>query len=160
MCHSSLTQYFIYFRSCDWNHLNLPSDTETETASEKEALTDIDKDDDRFEKNLVGSISTESASECLDISQFDENDDNEATVMHLQIQIKKLEERLQKQYTEKYKFKEQAAQHEKRNKKIEKIFNPDQVDSLGRKNMRGKKWSASTITKALKIFKLEWDMWV
>ena len=144
MGYSSLTQYFIYFSSCDLDHLNILSDTETESASEQETSTEI-------EKYGVGSISTETASESMDISQLYENDDDEAKIVHLHNQIKKLEERLQKQYTEKYKFKEEAALHEKRYQKVEKIFNPDQIDCLGRKNMRGKKWSAPTLTKALKI---------
>ena len=117
-----LTEDFICFRSYDGEQSTILSNTETESASETDKHEKLDKCE-------VESFSTETASECmLYTSEFNENKDDEPTLLHLQKQIKRLEERLQKQYTEKYKFKKQAAQHDNRFQMIEMIFNPDQID--------------------------------
>ena len=70
------------------------------------------------------------------------------------VKMKKVEELqllLKKQYYENSKLRKEVTFGKKRFERFSRLFAPDQIESLGRKNMRGKKWSSETISKSLKI---------
>lgn len=69
--------------------------------------------------------------------------------------IRHLKQRLVKERKEKYKLKQEKKSIEKQMsvlcRKMSKVFNKDQLNSMTRSSTRGVKWSDETIKKALRI---------
>ena len=138
---------------------NLDDETTLSAISDSFSYDELDEYSEHGDTTISATESLDLSSESIETSQnaeaVEENLNEDEELKHLRDTISNLNVRLKNQYYEKSKFKKEAnnlnEQIEEINKTFKKIFGKDQIESMGRKNMRGKPWSQETIQKALQI---------